>query len=511
MSLKLKLAQASQASAIGIKCRARAKEMRRKAASILKRRQGYRKCNRDRAQFLMGLADALDKIARKDSSNPWHKSAGDGKRVDNVVKYRLYCYQLMKLKFQNLEAMVNKWLKIEPNVAARFIPKVGEVSGLRPLGVPGHMSKALETILTVAIDSSMRDKVGDIHYFGYKRKHSCHKALAKLVEAWKGGNYKYAIMLDQSGAFNSLTPQAKELAYKRLPTWTRAMAKKFTERPTFERIEDAVWQFNEATQEYVVWYEGSDSQSFSTHYVKKYSEGKPVVEVIKGLHGTPQGGVLSPRMFMIAQAIAYENIKGIAGVVYADDAVILTNRDPNEVMAELTHEFAQLGLRVNPQKGTISQVTARLLGWEVDLEGNVTLDKKHFENRLGVDKDGRNPRKWELDIIQILQLMGEMGLTPGIKQTISKLIERQPDCAKSAVWGKLRYYAIGIAQAQITLKDLGIKLPDEEFDEDLGELNHPFIRRLIIPTRKLPPKDSIIKQIKYKDLPKAPMGDWMMV
>ncbi len=545
------VAQANLISQVSRKCKARSRQLKLKAKTVRARR--LRASNSNLAMYLEGLAMILEKVSRMDSSNPWYKSAGDGKRIDNPKRYVLRCNQLMKLRMSDMKSLVDKWLEIEPNVAARFIPKVGEQSGLRPLGVPGHMSKALETILTPFVDSCMVDKVNDIGYYGYKRGHSCHKAIKDLRSQWSSGNYQYAIMLDQSGAFNSLTPEAKQMAYKMLPKWCQGMVEKFTERPQFKDIREASWQkidykaqleqintelakleiwgnnphANKLRQplqreaqllqetiaqgthsQYVVWYTGSKSMGYSTHYIKKYKDGSPVIETIKGLHGTPQGGVLSPRIYMIAQSIAYRKISGIAGVVYADDAVILTNRDPQEVIQELTIEFAKLGLRINPDKSDISETHAKLLGWSVSKDGITELDAKMYLGRSGRNKDGINPTEFDLVIKEAIESYAigiEMGETP-IKA--AKLFTIRFNCFNKEIhrkcaWGKFKYYANGIAP--ITLKDLGLEL-SEDTNNDI--LQSPFGKKLLEDADKKP---NASKQLTSEKLAQSPISDWLIV
>lgn len=485
------VAQANLISQVSRKCKARSRHLKLKAKSVRARRR--RTSNSNLALYLEGLAMILGKVARMDSSNPWYKSAGDGKRIDNPKQYVLRCNQLMKLRMSDMKSLVDKWLEIEPNVAARFIPKVGEQSGLRPLGVPGHMSKALETILTPFVDSRMTNKVNEIGYYGYKKGHSCHKAIKDLRRQWTTGNWKYAIMLDQSGAFNSLTPEAKQMAYKTLPKWCQGMVEKFTERPQFKDISDAAWQ--KQGDKYVVWYTGSKDIGYSTHYIKKYKDSVPVIETIKGLHGTPQGGVLSPRIYMIAQATAYRNVSGIAGVVYADDAVILTNRNPQEVIHELTTEFAKLGLRINPDKSEISETESKLLGWVIQRDGSTHVDESMYYNRLGKDKDGQNPRNWELNVLAALQLYAD-GIEDGIKPIEAaglfiRHFNNYNDFMKRVLWGKFKYYANGIAP--ITLKDLGLEIVDDTNDDIQCS---PFGMKLLKLTEKKPTTEGQLKSEK---------------
>ena len=462
-----------------------ARLLERKAGSIARRSRSSRNTNRNMQFYLMGLATILRKVSSLDSGNPWYKSAGNGKKVGTVATYVLRCKQLRRLKYSELKDVINKWITIEPDVAARFIPKVGEQSGLRPLGVPGHMSKALETILTPFVDSVMQDKVNDIHYFGYKKGHSCHKAQKCVKDLWSSGKYKYAIMLDQSGAFNSLTPHAKQLAYAKLPYAIRKMAEQFTERPTFTELEKAEWKYNKQGQ-CVVWYTGSKSQGFSTHFIKKYKDGKPVVETIKGLHGTPQGGVLSPRIFMIAQSIAYAEVQGIAGVVYADDAVIFTNRNPEDVKSELTEAFAKLGLRVNADKSFTSKETAQLLGWITYKDGYVEVDSKHFKSRAGLNKDGNRGtsqpefRAWDRDMKRLVNIETYVSLyhSKGRDAAIAYFSNKE---FNQYEWGSFNYYCKGV-DSKLKAKEFNVTELDFS-EKDLNPLlqivlEHPFIRRL---------------------------------
>lgn len=484
-------------------CLRTAKLLKRKINSIRQRKYWYRQTGL--LAKLQGQIEIIVALAKLDCKSPLIKSAGNGKRIDTVWKYVLICKKFTTNKPMNLIQEAIKAVQDDPTVKAAFIPKNGEVNGLRPLGVPGHITKLIERGFTGLLSAHSHHHIGGISNTGFRKGDSCHKTINELrQQVIKHPDYSW-ILLDQSGAFNSLNPETKQKLYAKFGIAGKAI-QAFCERPTFTDINEAETIYDE-TGKAVVWYTGSESQGYSTHFIKKYDrQGNPVIETIKGLHGTPQGGVLSPLLFMLGQELAYQEIVAkhpdLIGVIYADDAAIGIPdnqiEQTEEILNDMVTAFSRIGLKMNKSKTETRDESGnpiknpRLLGFTVNHDGRITVDEVHFMSRRGKNKDGRNPRRWETDILTILQEYQEIGRHGKLKAVVNGAIKRltledklrnlieeqQFNGRKKAIWGVFNYYAkgisIGLNESAITSKDLGC-IPEDE-PEQIKALIKKFLR-----------------------------------
>jgi hypothetical protein len=211
---------------------------------------------------------------------------------------------------------------------------------------------------------------------------------------------------------------------------------------------------------------------------------------------------------MLGQELAYQEIVAkhpdLIGVIYADDAAIGIPDSQIEMMDTILNDmvtaFSRIGLKMNKSKTETRDESGnpiknpRLLGWVVNSDGTINVDEVHFLSRRGKNKDGRNPRDWELSVLEILQEYQEIGRNGKVKVQINgqikrvtlqdklrNLIEEQPEKypgMKKAVWGVFNYNAkgisIGLNEAPITSKDLGC-IPEDE-PERIKALIKKFLR-----------------------------------
>lgn len=519
------------------------KLLNRKIGSIRQRKYWYRQTGL--LAKLQGQVEILKALAKLDRKSPLIKSAGNGRRINTIWKYVLICKKFTQYtKPMNLIEESLQAVKDDPTVKAAFIPKNGEVNGLRPLGVPGHITKLMERGFTGLLSSHSNREIGNISNTGFRKGDSCHKTISELrQQVIKHPDYSW-ILLDQSGAFNSLNPETKQKLYAKFGIAGKAI-QAFCERPTFTDINEAETIYDE-TGKAVVWYTGSESQGYNTNFIKKYDrQGNPVVEIIKGLHGTPQGGVLSPLLFMLGQELAYQEIVAkhpdLIGVIYADDAAIgipdSQIESTDAILDDMVTAFSRIGLKMNKSKTETRDESGnpiknpRLLGWVVNQDGTIEIDEAHFLSRQGKHKDGRNPRNWETDTLAILQELQEVGRNGKVKCVINGQIKRVPlqdklqnliesqrfHGTKKATWGVFNYYAkgisIGLNEAAITSKDLGC-IPEDE-PERIKALIKKFLRvnddGMKNDNKQIKGNDNdsqVLTKVKRKD---DWYGDWMTI
>ena len=77
----------------------------------------------------------------------------------------------------------------------------------RPVSILSHVSKVLERIMYMQIDTFMRDKLSKL-LTGFRKNHSTQHCLMSMLEMWKNtldkGGYVSAIFMDLSKAFDTL-------------------------------------------------------------------------------------------------------------------------------------------------------------------------------------------------------------------------------------------------------------------------------------------------------------------
>lgn len=439
--------------------RIEAERLENKASNIERRRcQSY--SNKRLASFLRGKARVLRTLSKKGSDNPLTKSSGSYKGIRSVEDYLALIKKVRSIKTWNqLGAVLQAEMAKQPRVTQAFIPKEGCKGGLRPLGIPPHWVKAFEYWYLDILDRT-RDELEklmpEIEYQGFGSGESAVRQARELVRLAKGATLNY-ISLDQSGAFDSVNQDGREACYQLLPTYIRREVKALTERKRALAggVERGI-TVNKETKQIVQWMEGDDMVFFK-------KPGKP--SHLYADRGTPQGGVTSPQIFMLAQGICYNKAKDrlkeegirLLGVVYADDAVLGIQGGLDKVSRAieiLAEEFAVYGLQINLDKTEIVRngEDIRLLGFRAT-EGKLKLDREHINSRI--------KSKWQTEVIDILEKVYNTAEgSPEERERYLELMDKinrkpskyAPGIAR--VIGYLRYYMAGRDNHKEWLKEL---------------------------------------------------------
>jgi RNA-directed DNA polymerase len=193
-----------------------------------------------------------------------------------------------------------------------YIPK--STGALRPLGIPTVRCRVAQEVIRALIEPIFEPTFHDRSH-GFRRRRSCHTAMAQLVELHQQG-YRVVVDADLKGFFDSIPHQlildlvAREIADGNI----LRLITKFLQAGVME-------------------------------------EG----EVRPTRQGTPQGGVISPLLANIVlnhldwrlEALGYKFLR------YADDFVVLckTKRQAEKALAAVTACVEDdLGLTLNPAK-----------------------------------------------------------------------------------------------------------------------------------------------------------------
>lgn len=226
-----------------------------------------------------------------------------------------------------------------------FIPKAGKiqhntVKDYRPISLSSFMLKTLERIL----DEFVRDNIGVNHLSGsqhaYIKGRSVDSALHSVVHHIERSllfkDYTMGAFLDVEGAFNNIKSSAIQIA--------------LTQTGIDNNI--TLWLLSMLEQRYIT------------------SELGETRMRVKATRGTPQGGVISPLLWLLVmnEILCLLDAKGIKVVAYADDLVLLVSgKFLNSVSDILNSSLKMLstwaekcGLNVNPEKTELVLFTRRM-------------------------------------------------------------------------------------------------------------------------------------------------------
>lgn len=347
-----------------------------------------------------GLEFALREI-REGNESTFLKSGGFGYQVDSIETYEAIADAFCRLA--NL-ARRRRWRAYEKKVVElvekcglgdterRLIPKVGTVGGYRPIGIPSHLGKIIERLAKPFLDDIVKGVPG----YGFGRGDSCHSALEKGIsldaEVRWSSDY-VAVMVDQSGAFDAASPEAKASLEQKLhiaPSSLEAIIKSTI------RVTAAMKTLGHNKAKYfIVGDEKPFCEISDTGMV--YAKKPGQMSTIAAGYGTPQGGVLSPIVFRWLQGDAIQRVVNKFPLwkwaLYADDGVIFGPADQyEEFMAGLEDEMSRDGFKLNRSKCKVSRLTPKsgewsFLGWTVSAT-KVRPDADHIFSRAGRFKDG---------------------------------------------------------------------------------------------------------------------------
>ena len=197
-----------------------------------------------------------------------------------------------------------------------WIPKPGK-SEKRPLSIPIMRDRATQALIKLALEPQWEPKL-DPNMYGFRPGRSCQDAIAAIYRTICC-QPKYVLNVDIRGCFDNIS-HAAILNKCRAPRWMKVLIKCWLECGVldhgFQRTE----------------------------------------------RGSPQGGVVSPLLALIALQGLERHLKRLGTdtyplyvVSYADDMVILARResDIHRAQAALEKWLHRIGLELNPQKTTI--------------------------------------------------------------------------------------------------------------------------------------------------------------
>jgi len=292
---------------------------------------------------------------------------------------------LMRGKTRNeaINETVALLVKKYPNITRCYIPKVGEINGQRPLGVPPHFTKMIEYVLSKALDFKLAEVLSSkasegIKLFGFKQGDACWMPMKEVEKLYLDERYNCVVALDQSGAYDAAINLLRDMLIREyMPELAEAcisMCSRPVTAKTGMRIDT-----NKQGLEFCSSYHDENYE----YYLKKFAKVKDVKHSvwqrnIKGF-GTPQGGVISPKVFIIIQFAVYKALRDKWGesiqiVGYADDGVIFCDSNiAEEVKSDYETFSKELGLLVNSGKTHIisheSNLGVNFLGWNISEEG----------------------------------------------------------------------------------------------------------------------------------------------
>jgi RNA-directed DNA polymerase len=196
-----------------------------------------------------------------------------------------------------------------------WIPKPGKTEK-RPLSIPVMLDRATQALVKLALEPQWEAKL-DPNMYGFRPGRSCQDAIEAIYRTIFR-QPKYVLNVDIRGCFDNIS-HAAILKKCRAPNWMKKLIKGWLECGVLDN---------------------------GFHQTKR---------------GSPQGGVISPLLALIALQGIERHIRRLGTgtypiyvVAYADDMVILARRekDIHRAQAALEKWLHKIGLELNPQKTT---------------------------------------------------------------------------------------------------------------------------------------------------------------
>ena len=216
-----------------------------------------------------------------------------------------------------------------------FIPKAGKIShttpkDYRPISLSSFLLKGLERLLDAYIRENLPKELISNDQHAYLKGKSTETALHEVVSCIEKGladkEYTLATFLDIEGAFNNVTTDAIQHGMESVGI-----------NPTVVK-----WTVNMLT----------------TRLVSSELGNSTVTKVVT--RGTPQGGVISPLLWLLVVNTILKQLKnrGVKLVAYADDVVVLARGKFLNTLSELMQGALgklltwaeKWGLGINPSK-----------------------------------------------------------------------------------------------------------------------------------------------------------------
>jgi len=240
--------------------------------------------------------------------------------IDGVTAVE-YKVGLME-KLQNLVELLKSGTYRAPPVKRVYIPKAGNRTEKRPIGIPTYEDKILQRAIVMVLEPILEKEFYDFS-FGFRPRKSAHKALDRIWKETMNMNGGYIIDMDISKYFDTIDH-------------------KLLREMICRRVSDGV-----ITKIIGKWLNAGVMDNGQRMYPEK---------------GTPQGGVISP---LLSNLFLHEvlddwfvktvkpRMKGKAELVrYADDAIIMCElkEDAERIYKVLGARFEKYGLKIHPEK-----------------------------------------------------------------------------------------------------------------------------------------------------------------
>ena len=254
-----------------------------------------------------------------------------------------------------------------------WIPKPGKPKEQRPLSIPVMRDRAAQALIKLALEPQWEAKL-DTNMYGFRPGRSCQDAIEAIYRTIFR-QPKYVLNVDIRGCFDNISHQAL-LKKCKAPPWMKNLIKGWLECGVL----DGGFQRTE--------------------------------------RGSPQGGVISPLLALIALQGLERHIKRLGSytypiyvVAYADDMVILARReqDIHRAQAALEKWLQRVGLELNPEKTTTCHTLHgedagfEFLGFQVrQYPAGKYVAKRGFKTRITPNK--KSVQRHQAHLKQIIRV-----------------------------------------------------------------------------------------------------------
>lgn len=359
--------------------------------------------------FMEGVAKALLDMAELGDNSTFLKASGYGPQLTDYETWISCAKSIIAVardvlanKPASAHKRVEKLLGTLESVEGRLIPKVGTAGGFRPLGMPNHIGKLIEAIVQPLLNHLAKQMDGG---YGFAYGDSAEVAFQKAVHiAERPGGARergcYAVMFDQSNAFNQASVEAKEGVTTHIGC-TNPTLRAIINRVAFSTEYKYLGESSVIIHDVRV---GEVARVTPKGMAFQKKPGKWVS--LENELGTAQGMRTSPLIFRIAQALVIDRIQGklielglpqIEYSFYADDAILFIEAPCLEQSMQIVEEeYGKSGFIVNKDKSETVPLTPTsggyyMVGYDVQNRGGAITVGPHKETilgRMGKNKDG---------------------------------------------------------------------------------------------------------------------------
>lgn len=305
---------------------------------------------------------------------------------------------IIPIMMQKLQVVICRWLKTLFIASLRFnyipcswrkvkvifIPKIGRsghdsTKDFRPISLSSFILKTLERILDEYIRSSLINRGLSSNQHAYMKGKSTETALHEVVRTVERSLYfkqfTMAAFLDIEGAFNNVSTDSITQSLTRLGIDSKLIV--WIESMLNTRIIQATW---------------------GTTTIRKTV-----------CRGTPQGGVISPLLWIVVMDTLLVNLEnlGVKVVAYADDVVVMVSGPflsvisdiMENALGEINSWATGCGLGINPSKTELLLFTtkSKIPQYRLPSLGGQELKLSNTAKYLGVILDSKLNWKYNIE------------------------------------------------------------------------------------------------------------------